>query len=126
MDLITPTEREARLSIRDTESGLIVLAEKLKSKANAKNILLKIGGEGVIIHSNDEKWTNDRIPALNSAPIDVSGAGDSMLISTSMALASNANIWEATIIGSAAAGIQVSRVGNIPITSNELLEKVNV
>jgi rfaE bifunctional protein kinase chain/domain len=124
MDLITPTEREARLSIRDSESGLIVLAEKLKLKSNAKNILLKIGAEGVIIHSNDDNWTNDRIPALNSTPIDVSGAGDSMLISASMALASNANIWEATIIGSIAAAIQVSRVGNIPIKYNELIEKV--
>lgn len=128
MDLITPTEREARLSIRDNESGLVVLAEKLKLKSKAKNILLKIGEEGVLIHAdslNNEAWQTDQIPALNKNAIDVSGAGDSMLITTSMALASKANIWEASILGSIAAAIQVSRVGNTPIYSSELINYLN-
>ncbi len=126
MNLITPTEREARLSIRDNESGLIVLAEKIKIKSNAKNVLLKIGEEGVIIHSENlnDGWITDRIPALNPNAVDVSGAGDSMLITTSMALASNASIWESALLGSIAAGIQVSRVGNVPLKISEILENI--
>ncbi|MFZ4428568.1 MAG: PfkB family carbohydrate kinase, partial [Saprospiraceae bacterium] len=52
MELITPTEREARLSMRDNESGLIVLAEALRQQAEARNVFLKIGEEGVIIHAD--------------------------------------------------------------------------
>ena len=42
VDLITPTEKEARLEMRDEVSGLVVLAEKLRNKIHPKNILLKI------------------------------------------------------------------------------------
>jgi len=127
MDLITPTEREARLSLRDNQNGLIVIADRLKEKSFSKNILLKIGEEGVIIHADNDvnkDWITDRIPALNSNPIDVAGAGDSMLIASSMALALKANIWEAALLGSIAAAIQVSRIGNIPLTTDEFLSNI--
>ena len=63
---------------------------------------------------------NDRISALNSIPKDVAGAGDSLLISSAMSLASDGNIWEAACLGSIAAAIQVGRVGNVPITIREM------
>ena len=49
-DLITPTEREARLSQlqKNHDDGLVVLADKLMIKAEAKHILLKLGDEGMI------------------------------------------------------------------------------
>jgi rfaE bifunctional protein kinase chain/domain len=127
MILLTPTEREARLSVRDMESGLVVLAEKLREKANAQNILLKIGEEGVLVYTkayNDTNWITDRIPALNFLPVDVAGAGDSMLVSSSLSLATGASIWEAAAIGSLAAAVQVSRIGNIPLKMNELLREI--
>ena len=127
MSLLTPTEREARLSVWDHESGLVILAEKLLKAADAQNILLKIGEEGVLIHArtdDETKWHTDRIPALNSAPVDVAGAGDSMLITAAMSLACGAAIWEAATLGSIAAAVQVSRVGNIPLQSSELLQEL--
>jgi rfaE bifunctional protein kinase chain/domain len=127
MSLLTPTEREARLSVRDSESGLVVLAEKLRQQADANNIFLKIGEEGLLVHAatnSGEKWLTDRIPALNPMPVDVAGAGDSMLVASAMSLACKASIWEAAVIGSIAAAIQVSRVGNIPIQSNELFSAI--
>lgn len=123
MSLLTPTEREARLSVRDNESGLVVLAEKLRKQAIARNILLKIGEEGVLIHAetnSPESWLTDRIPALNPIPVDVAGAGDSMMITSAMALATGASIWEAAAIGSIAAAVQISRIGNAPLQSIEL------
>jgi bifunctional ADP-heptose synthase (sugar kinase/adenylyltransferase) len=124
MDLITPTEREARISIRNREDGLVVLAEKLRQQALARNVLLKLGEEGVLIHaenSNVDNWLTDRISALNSAPKDVAGAGDSLLITSAMTLASKGNIWEAACLGSLAAAVQVGRVGNTPLKIDELL-----
>jgi rfaE bifunctional protein kinase chain/domain len=125
MDLITPTEREARISTRNQEDGLVVLAEILKKNSNAKNILLKLGSQGVLIHSSPENiWVTDQIEALNKMALDVAGAGDSLLVASALAIAVGANIWEAAYIGSLAASIQVGRVGNTPIRQNELIERV--
>ena len=48
-----------------------------------------------------------------------------MLITSSMALASNASIWEASLIGSIAAAVQVSRVGNVPLNLDEIINFLN-
>jgi rfaE bifunctional protein kinase chain/domain len=128
MDLLTPTEREARVSTRNREDGLVVLAEELRNSANAQNILLKLGEEGLLIHaknSHDAGWLTDRIDALNSAPKDVAGAGDSLLITSALALACDASIWEAACLGALAAAIQVSRVGNTPLSTEELLRELS-
>ncbi|MGK7925264.1 MAG: PfkB family carbohydrate kinase [Spirulina sp.] len=128
MKLLTPTEREARLAVKDSASGLVILAEKLRQQSVARNILLKLGAEGLLIHAETEKeedWLTDRIPALNSAPKDVAGAGDSLLIASALALASGRNIWEAGCLGSLAAAVQVGRLGNTPIHTHELLQELD-
>jgi rfaE bifunctional protein kinase chain/domain len=127
MDLLTPTEHEARISTRNQQDGLVVLAEQLKKQSDAVNILLKLGEEGLLVHAaslDNDSWLTDRISALNSAPKDVSGAGDSLLITGAMTLASGGNIWEAALLGSLAAAIQVGRVGNTPLKTKELLQEL--
>jgi len=127
MNLITPTEREARISTRNREDGLVILAETLRQQASAQNILLKLGGEGLLIHAgngNAQEWLTDRVDALNSAPKDVAGAGDSLLIASAMTLASGGNIWEAACLGSLAAAVQVGRVGNTPLLVKELIQEL--
>lgn len=127
MDLLTPTEREARISLRSHESGLVVLAEHLRLQAGARNILLKLGQEGLLIHADDvgeANWLTDRVDALNKSPKDVAGAGDSLLITGALTLASGGSIWEAACLGSLAAAIQVGRVGNTPIRSEEFIQEI--
>jgi rfaE bifunctional protein kinase chain/domain len=117
MGLITPTEREARLALRDFDSGLAVLSEKLIKVSNAKNVIMTLGAEGILIHTSNKKegYLTDRIPALNNAPKDVAGAGDSFLTCCAMSLALGCNIWESSFLGSLAAACQVGRIGNIPL-----------
>lgn len=127
MDLLTPTEREARISTRNREDGLVVMAEQLRQQASAHNILLKLGEEGLLIHAGSDKgggWLTDRVDALNSAAKDVAGAGDSLLITSAMTLACGGNIWEAACLGSLAAAVQVGRVGNTPLRTEELLREL--
>jgi bifunctional ADP-heptose synthase (sugar kinase/adenylyltransferase) len=124
-DLVTSTEREARLELKDENSGLVVLAEKLRSELNARNILLKLGADGVIIHGTDSDGqilATDQVPALNDSFVDASGAGDSLLAAAALGLASSATIYEATLLGSLVAAIQVGRIGNTPITSSGVTE----
>ena len=65
-------------------------------------------GKGVLLHmqSSDGRVITNQLPALNPNPVDVTGAGDSMLIATGLALAASGSPWEAAALGSitAAAG----------------------
>jgi len=126
VDLLTPTEREARLALRNTEDGLVVIAELVCVAANAGAAIVKLGEQGVLLHARKGKtFETDQIPALNSAPQDVAGAGDCMLVASSLALTVGANMWEAGLLGSLAAAIQVARVGNTPITQDEILHELS-
>jgi len=125
--LLTPTEHEARIALRDNTSGLVVLAEKLRERTNATNILLKLGREGVLVQAdhNNSDFLTDKIEAINQSVKDVSGAGDSMLITSAMTLCLGGSIWIASLIGSISAAIQVSRIGNIPLKIDELKQVIN-
>jgi rfaE bifunctional protein kinase chain/domain len=126
MLLITPTEREARLAMRDNHSGLPILAELLQKSANANNVMITLGTEGVVLWGQRKgEFFMDRLPAFNTAPKDPAGAGDSLLTCASMALVSGSDIWQAGYLGALAAACQVSRVGNTPLTSSELLQEIN-
>jgi len=128
MRLLTPTEREARLAVRDFNSGLVVLAETLRKKANARHVILTLGSEGLLIHApdrNGDDFVTDRLPAFNTSPKDVAGAGDSLLTCASLALAAGGHIWESAYLGSVAAACQVSRVGNSPLTARELVTELS-
>ena len=77
----------------------------------------------MLIHVPDvhePHWHTDRLPAMNTAPKDVAGAGDSLLCCASMALAVNADIWQSAYIGGLAAACQASRVGNMPLTAQDI------
>ena len=126
-NLITPTEHEARVALQNYDDGIVVLADKLMKKTSSENILLKLGSDGLIAQcqKQTEKTPHtEKLDALNSNPKDVSGAGDSMLATASLALISGANLWEASLLGNIAAFLQVSRVGNVPIQSQEIAEVI--
>ena len=117
--LLTPTEREARLAVRDFSSGLVVLADALHDRTRAKHVILKLGSEGLLVHterSGAAQVVTDQLPAFNRAPKDVAGAGDSLLVAASMALVAGASIWKAAYLGALAAACQVGRIGNTPVT----------
>ena len=80
-----------------------------------------------MIHAAGAKgddWFTDRLDALNSAAKDVAGAGDSLLITSAMTLACGGTIWEAACLGSLAAAVQVGRVGNTPLRTEELMREI--
>jgi len=126
LNMLTPTEREARIAMKDYNSGLVVLAESLRKETNTENILLKLGEDGVIIHSKSsaEGFLTDRLQAMNDNPKDVAGAGDSMLITSAMTLCVGGTIWDGALLGSVAAGLQVGRLGNQPLQLKDLYQRV--
>lgn len=129
MLLITPTEREARLAIRDTHSGLINVADVLRRNTNAKHVFITLGSEGLLIYSPENGMSEvhtDELPVFNLQPKDLAGAGDCLLICSAMSLAAGASIWESAYLGSIAAACQVGRVGNLPLAQTELKKELVV
>ena len=98
--------------------------ENLQKKSNAKNLIIKLGSEGIFIRPQKRYKKNslkeDKIEAMNLSAKDTAGAGDSLLAVTSMSLATGASIWESSFLGSLAAGIQVGTVGNKVIKKKDL------
>jgi rfaE bifunctional protein kinase chain/domain len=127
VDLITPTETEARLELKDQKSGLAVIADKLRSKINSQSIIIKLGADGLVINGvklDGTLLSLDALPAFNQNPIDVSGAGDSLLAAASLAITIENNLAKASLIGSLAAAIQIGRVGNIPIEKEKIISLI--
>ena len=62
----------------------------------------------------------DQIPAFNNAPLDLSGAYDSMLATSALSLACGEDQYLAGFLESIISVIQVSRVSNSPISKNDL------
>ena len=126
--LITPTEREARLAVKDKHGGLVKVAEAVQSLVNSRDVVLTLGSEGIFLRTKSpglDMWQDDRIPALHRDPKDVAGAGDAFLVGSALATAIGVPIWEAAYIGSMAAACQVGRVGNIPLSVKELTEQLS-
>lgn len=122
---IFATEREARLQLRNEQDGLAVIAGNLRRDLGARNIFLKLGADGVLLDGIDDSLqgaiNTERLPALNRNPVDISGAGDSMLAASGLSLSVGSSLLESALVGSIAAAIQVSRRGNSPISLQEVL-----
>ena len=122
---VCATEREARLSLNDFKSGLQKISENLIKKARANNIIIKLGAEGLIALQGSPESNTDTLPALNSHPSDVAGAGDALLAASSLLHLAGGNIFESALVGSIAAGIQVSRIGNLPLSLEDMLSQLH-
>ena len=126
--LLTPTEREARISLNDNDAGLEKVARNIIEKTNCENLLLKLGLDGFIAYRNDiptEKTImQQHFPALTANPVDTAGAGDTVLAIMSLCLSTGFNLMEASLLGACGASIAVNRIGNIPITLNDLIHQL--
>ena len=63
---------------------------------------------------------SQHFPALNINPVDVVGAGDSLLTGFALSLCAGASLIEASAIATGIASIAVSKIGNVPVLYNEL------
>lgn len=124
-DFISATEREARLATNDFKSGVQNVANTLLSSSKSKGLLLKLGAEGLIVVQAHQSFYTDSLPAFNNNPVDVAGAGDAMLASASLCRRCGGSIFEAAYIGSVAAALQVSRIGNTPLNMIELINALD-
>ena len=124
--LLCPNEREARLALQDKASGLEQISQKILKKTNCKRLLMKLGAEGFIAYDRDgkDKLSNQPFPALSVKPLDVTGAGDSLLAVMATGMASEQGMMTTAALATCMSSLAVENMGNNPITAEALREKV--
>lgn len=115
--LITPNKKEA---LELSKCNDIHEAGKKLQRELKANIIITRGKEGMSIFNDGIK----DIPTYAKEVYDVSGAGDTVIATLGLCLASNANLEEAAIIANYAAGISVEKIGTATVNINELKTRI--
>ena len=119
--LITPNHREAELLTGmaiENDSQLEAAGRKLLEKFECPYALITRGEEGMSVFSREG---SHHLPTVAREVFDVTGAGDTVIATLSLALASGASMEEAAILANHAAGLVVGKVGTATVTRTELL-----
>ncbi|RMD49930.1 MAG: D-glycero-beta-D-manno-heptose-7-phosphate kinase [Ignavibacteria bacterium] len=98
------------------------LGKELKRKLNSKYVLLTLGEKGIALFGNGEDIK--RIPTKARKVADVSGAGDTVISTLTVALSAGAEIEEASYLANYAGGLVCEEVGIVPIDIDKLFLSV--
>jgi rfaE bifunctional protein kinase chain/domain len=127
-DLITPNEREARFALGDQDSVVRPLALELHQRSRCKTVILKCGDRGIITYRSDSP-TDFRafftIESFADRVLDAVGAGDALLAYATLGMIATKNDVIASILGNMAAGIECEHDGNVPVTPDQVLKKID-
>jgi D-glycero-beta-D-manno-heptose-7-phosphate kinase len=125
MTAATPNEPEVEaalgISIGDDASKLEWAGRTLLRKLKHEALLITRGKDGMALFERGKKTTH--IPIHGSDEVaDVTGAGDTVIATFTLALAAGANFHEAARLANYAGGIVVMKYGTRPVTYEELAE----
>ncbi|HYE30076.1 MAG TPA: D-glycero-beta-D-manno-heptose-7-phosphate kinase [Methylomirabilota bacterium] len=129
LSLITPNRKEAfelggmhdglRGQTPLQDERLLKLVEKLLRDLKPALLLVTLGDQGMLLCKRGEKPFH--IPTMAQEVYDVSGAGDTVIASFTLAVSAGASPVEAAIVSNHAAGVVVGKVGTATATPQELL-----
>ncbi len=130
LPLITPNRREAfelarlpdetRNENPFEDENLMRVAERLLNKLQPTLLLITLGELGMLLCQRGRKPFH--IPTVAQEVFDVSGAGDTVISTFTLAIAAGASPIEAAIFSNHAAGIVVGKVGTATTSPEELLK----
>lgn len=103
------------------DSSLIEVADILDKEWGAEQLLVTLGAKGMALFEKGKDPVH--IPTRAKEVFDVTGAGDTVIATYTLALLGGASGKEAAEISNHAAGIVVGRVGTSSVTQEELLNE---
>src|SRR5471032_1289025 len=130
LSLITPNRKEA-FELADlpdetknknpfADKNLMLAAERLLNELRPAVLLITLGELGMLLCQRGQKPFH--IPTVAQEVFDVSGAGDTVIASFTLAIAAGASPIEAAILSNHAAGIVVGKIGTATTSPEELLK----
>jgi D-beta-D-heptose 7-phosphate kinase/D-beta-D-heptose 1-phosphate adenosyltransferase len=130
LSLITPNRKEA-FELADlpdetknvnpfADKNLMAVAERLLNELRPALLLITLGELGMLLCQRGKKPFH--IPTVAQEVFDVSGAGDTVIATFTLAIAAGASPIEAAILSNHAAGIVVGKRGTATTTPDELIK----
>lgn len=119
--VITPNHHEAAEAAgieTETSEDLKKAGDKLLKSNNSQSILITRGENGMSLFEKGGEETH--IPTVARDVYDVTGAGDTVIATMALSLASGATLPEAAILANHAAGIVVGKLGTATTTVDEI------
>ncbi|OUU53463.1 MAG: ADP-heptose synthase [Pelagibacteraceae bacterium TMED65] len=125
--LLSPNEKEARLALQDKDMSIEQISQNLIKQTSAEYLIMKLGAEGYITYYRDNECEirSQAFPALCINPLDVAGAGDSLLAVVSTGLAAGIDMLTISAVGCCMTAAAVEKLGNTPVEKNKLITKIN-
>jgi bifunctional ADP-heptose synthase (sugar kinase/adenylyltransferase) len=125
VDLLCPSEREAREAQRDTSGGLGAVAWNLLNQTGSRHAIITLGKQGLVTFERNREAPADRLhseylPALSTHAVDPLGCGDALLATATLALCAGGSLQAAALLGSIAASVEVQEVGNVPVSAERV------
>ena len=121
--LVTPNHHEAaavtRMRLR-TDQETSVAARHFKKTVGCENVLITRGEQGMWLHTSGGDTS---LPAEAREVSDVTGAGDTVIATITLALAAGVPILDAALLANRAAGIVVGKFGPATVSADELAER---
>ena len=127
MTACTPNESEVEQSlgirIGDNTRILERAGRELLRRTRARAVLITRGGRGMALFEPDTR--TEHIPIFGSDQIaDVTGAGDTVIATMTLALAAGATFLEAARLANFAGGLVVMKRGTATVSASELRQAV--
>lgn len=104
------------------DAPLLHVADKLLNELRPALLLITLGEHGILLCQRGQKPFH--IATVAREVFDVSGAGDTVIASFTLAVAAGASPLEAAIFSNCAAGIVVGKVGTATVRPSELLDSI--
>jgi rfaE bifunctional protein kinase chain/domain len=125
IDFVVPNDNEAALAVggkgkedEDVRRYGKLLLEKLSSKG----VIITRGAKGMMVFPREGEIMD--IPTVARQVFDVTGAGDVVTATVTLALLAGANLYESAQLSNIAAGIAVGKIGTATVSLEELREEI--
>ena len=118
--LFCPNLKEAKEMIGDI-NDFEEIAKRVREKSGCENVIVTLKDKGLICYDG---WECKIIPSYARNVEDTMGAGDTLKAGIALALAAEANIFDAAEIGSHAVAIAVERKETTVVKYQELLDRI--
>jgi len=125
--IVTPNHLEAMQAAGvhgDDDPSISQAGETIRQRLGCRSVLVTRGEKGLSLFEAD--GTSFHVPTMARQVYDVTGAGDTVIATLALALATGASIRDGAVLANHAAGIVVGMVGTATVSGSQLTEAVRL
>jgi D-beta-D-heptose 7-phosphate kinase/D-beta-D-heptose 1-phosphate adenosyltransferase len=125
--ILTPNRKEAEAAsgVRITDAASLArAADVIMNSVGLQHLLITRSEEGMSLFSKDGDAVH--IPTVAREVFDVSGAGDTVLATLAVGIASGCTVTQAAQLANVAAGIAVGKLGTSIVTPQEIIDTISL